>query len=198
MQGVFVYVMAKLIKSNIDEINKLHGELTGMGRTTVELAIRCGELLCAEKERVGHGKWESWAKENLAFSLVTAGRYMRCYNNQDRFKSVIVKDLKDAYALIYTPVKERKSIEKPQDPIDVPEIFKRVVDEPNSAAEDTLPAALPEWQPRRKVIVAPEIKGLKERIVSKVREYCIGEATSHIVNRAEMADRIAGIIRKTE
>jgi hypothetical protein len=82
------------------EIIRLHAEILAAARTTIQKAIRIGELLLQEKQRVGHGKWLPWIKANVGFSERTVRNYIRVYDNRDRLKSANVADLSDAYALL--------------------------------------------------------------------------------------------------
>jgi hypothetical protein len=82
------------------EINRLHSEIVASVRTTLEKAIRIGELLSVAKEQTAHSHWTEWVQANLEFSERTASRYMRVYQNRDRLKSDSVSDLTSAYALL--------------------------------------------------------------------------------------------------
>jgi hypothetical protein len=82
------------------EINRLHSEILAAARTTIQKAIRIGELLVEAKQNAGHGNWLPWIKADLEFSERTATNYMRVYENRDRLKSANVADLTGAYVLI--------------------------------------------------------------------------------------------------
>ena len=82
------------------EINRLHAKIFAALRTSIQDAIRIGELLSEEKRRAGHSNWLPWIKANLEFSECTARNYIRVYENRDRLKSANVADLTDAYCLL--------------------------------------------------------------------------------------------------
>lgn len=82
------------------EINRLHAKIFAALRTSIQDAIRIGELLSEERRRAGHGNWLPWIKANLEFSECTARNYIRVYENRDRLKSANVADLTDAYCLL--------------------------------------------------------------------------------------------------
>jgi hypothetical protein len=72
--------MANLTKSDrTTEINKLHQEVCNGVRTTVQKAIRIGELLVEQKAESGHGNWIPWIEANLEFTRQTATTYIRAY-----------------------------------------------------------------------------------------------------------------------
>ncbi len=45
--------------------------------TALMHAVRCGEALLLAYERVPHGQWQEWVRENVEVAVVTAGMYMR-------------------------------------------------------------------------------------------------------------------------
>jgi hypothetical protein len=82
------------------EINRLHRSMIEAAVKTLDEAIRAGELLKQAKEKVGHGDWELWMESNLQFSKQTARRYMCCFDNRDRLKTLTVSDLGAVYQLL--------------------------------------------------------------------------------------------------
>jgi DUF3102 family protein/DNA methylase len=72
-----------------DEINRLHRGIISSLRTSVVEAIRIGELLTQERDKLKHGEWLPWLKENVEFSHMTAYRYIECYENRSYFKNKI-------------------------------------------------------------------------------------------------------------
>ncbi|MHC1767692.1 MAG: MT-A70 family methyltransferase [Verrucomicrobiia bacterium] len=85
------------------EINQLHADICGMGRKTVEMVIRIGELLTGEKAKLQHGEWLPWVRENLEFSERTSRNYISVYQRRDTLKTANVADLSDAYKLLAAP-----------------------------------------------------------------------------------------------
>jgi phage N-6-adenine-methyltransferase len=54
-----------------------HQATMGAFRTTLDHAIRCGELLIQAKAQVPHGQWLLWIKSNLTLKLRQCQVYMR-------------------------------------------------------------------------------------------------------------------------
>jgi Protein of unknown function (DUF3102) len=104
--------METIIKSageSISEIVTLHSEIVASARTTLDKAIRIGELLVREKKLLKHGEWLPFLAK-LPFSDPTAQRYMRCYGRRAELKSVNVTDLSQAYRLLVTkPAAEKRA-----------------------------------------------------------------------------------------
>ena len=67
-----------------------------------------GGLLVNIKNKLPHGQWEPWAQKNLPFSLPTAWRWIKLFENRNELKSFTVKDLtiNQAYKLLAGPVVE--------------------------------------------------------------------------------------------
>jgi DUF3102 family protein len=87
----------------VAEIARLHQEILAAARTSVEKAIRIGELLTAAKSKLRHGEWLPWLRKNVVFSERTARNYMRCFESRDLLKSATLADLTDAYRLLCVP-----------------------------------------------------------------------------------------------
>jgi hypothetical protein len=90
----------ELTNSAVTEINRLHSEICGAARTTIEKAIRIGELLTAQKSSLKHGEWLPWLKANVQFTARTASNYLRVFENRIRLKSETISDLSDAYNVL--------------------------------------------------------------------------------------------------
>jgi hypothetical protein len=82
------------------EINRLHFENIEAARTTIQRAMRIGELLSQMKSKLRHGEWLPWLEANVAFDARTAQRYVKVYENRDRLKNDSVSYLKDAYRIL--------------------------------------------------------------------------------------------------
>lgn len=89
--------------SSVAEIIRLHGQILDAARTSLDNAIRIGELLVQEKARLNHGEWLPWLKGHVPFSDRTARNYMQCYEQRDRLKMESVSDLTSAYRLLASP-----------------------------------------------------------------------------------------------
>jgi hypothetical protein len=87
----------------IEEIRTLHFQIVGLARTSLEKAIRVGELLTEIKSQLNHGEWLPWIKTNLPFTDRTARNYIRLHENRDRLKLETVSDLTTAYKLLSEP-----------------------------------------------------------------------------------------------
>lgn len=90
--------MKNVTVTNTQEINRLHSEIIEAARTSLEKAIRIGELLSDIKSGLQHGGWLTWLKENVAFHDRTARRYIKVYEQRDKLDSV--SDLTGAYRLL--------------------------------------------------------------------------------------------------
>ncbi len=84
----------------INEISSLHNEIIGYLKTSLDKAIRIGQLLTEQKDSLKHGEFTKWISENLPFADRTARRYMRIYNNKDKLKTDRVSDLTSGYRFL--------------------------------------------------------------------------------------------------
>src|SRR5665213_3095606 len=84
----------------LSEINKRHAEIIKAARTSLDNAIRIGELLSETKSGLKHGEWLPWLQSNLTFSDRTARNYMRCYDERERLKAETISNLTEAYGLL--------------------------------------------------------------------------------------------------
>ncbi|HVR34280.1 MAG TPA: DUF3102 domain-containing protein [Methylomirabilota bacterium] len=84
------------------EIVALHNEITHAAHTSLEKAIRIGELLAEQKATLKHGGWLAWLKESVPFTSRTATNYIRLFTHRDKLKSEIVSDLGDAVNQLQT------------------------------------------------------------------------------------------------
>jgi hypothetical protein len=97
---------AVTVPTRAAEIIRLHDEVTGHLKTSLEKAIRIGELLTDQKESMAHGAFTPWVKENLPFTDRTARNYMHLHRERDRLKTETVSDLKTAYKMLSPPKSE--------------------------------------------------------------------------------------------
>lgn len=86
------------VKDAGQELNRLHGEIERSLRSTVEYAIRAGEILTQVKERVGHGEFLTWLNNSVSFSRQTADNYRRLYEHRNKMLSV--SNLQEAYKVV--------------------------------------------------------------------------------------------------
>jgi len=94
--------MHKLEINKSQEITRLHNEIISNLRSSLENAIKIGELLIDQKANLKHGQFTAWIKDNLPFTDRTARNYMRVYSKRDQLKTETVSDLKSAYLLLST------------------------------------------------------------------------------------------------
>ena len=92
------------------EANILWGQMEAIGSLGLRMAAQAGRCLNIIKERLPHGDWESWAKNNLLFSLRKANRMMTLAEkvedeNSLFFKSANLSDLgiSKVWALLAAP-----------------------------------------------------------------------------------------------
>lgn len=72
----------------VEEINHEHELCIGSMRNTLEHALRIGELLIQEKEKVQLGDWMIWVKMNCNFDHKQATQYMRVSSNWARVPNI--------------------------------------------------------------------------------------------------------------
>jgi len=89
--------------ARVEEIRRLHQEV-GDGlvafRTTLEKAVRLGELLTSIKSELPHGTWLPWLKQKCPFSERSAQYYMVLYERREELKSAAIADLREARKLL--------------------------------------------------------------------------------------------------
>lgn len=66
-----------------DRIEAEHLAAIGAFRSTLDHAIRWGELLREAKAQIGHGGWLAWIADNLTLKPRQCQGYMRLYANRD-------------------------------------------------------------------------------------------------------------------
>jgi len=88
------------IDTAADELNRLHAGIEGKMRSTVQDAIRAGEILSQVKERLRHGDFLPWITANCRFSNKTAEKYIAVNKYARKIESS--SNLQEAYAQIET------------------------------------------------------------------------------------------------
>lgn len=91
------------------ELDRLHKSIEGKLRSTVQDAIRAGEILTQVKGRLSHGDFLPWLQVNCSFSQRTAYNYIGVYSHSDKIASVA--NLQDAYQQIETIERQEKQTE---------------------------------------------------------------------------------------
>ena len=95
--------MNSIDKPKVDEIIKLHFEIYGHFKVSLDKAQRIGELLTEQKDKLEHGEFIPWIKKSLPFSDRTARNYMRLYSERDQLKMENVSVLSEAYKCLCVP-----------------------------------------------------------------------------------------------
>jgi len=134
---------SELVVQRADEINRLHGEIMGALRTSVEAAIRIGELLTEQKAELEHGEWLPWILTHVPFSEWTARNYMRLHRERAQLKSGNVPDLTSAYraiGVLAEPAEpEPEGEPKPKREVLEPEVLPREEAGSRGGGADTAP-----------------------------------------------------------
>jgi hypothetical protein len=86
--------------ARVKEINRLYGKTEEALRTTLQMAIRLGELLCAQKADLRHGEWLPWLEANTPIPPRSAANYMRVYENRALLKKELISNLPEARRLL--------------------------------------------------------------------------------------------------
>jgi len=105
-----------------EELNRLHGEIESKMRSTVQDAIRAGEILAKVKEGLRHGDFLPWIKLNCNFSERTARNYIAVF--QYRSKTASVADLQEAYKQVETLEAQARLSEEQQAKLRIAEFNK--------------------------------------------------------------------------
>jgi hypothetical protein len=87
-------------RSSAGEINRLHAEICQTARTTIEKAIRIGELLTEQKSMLKHGEWLSWLAAHVEFDQAQSWRYMKVFDERENPKLCAAHNLKHALNLL--------------------------------------------------------------------------------------------------
>ena len=98
-----------IAKTYIQQINTLHSNIEGKLRSTVEDAIKLGELLTNVKKELPHGAFLNWISDNCNFSQRSAYNYIEV--NKYKSKIATVANLPEAYKQIQYLEQEKKKSE---------------------------------------------------------------------------------------
>ena len=74
----------EILIPDASEINEAHRLARDSAETSVQYAIRCGELLTAKKATLRHGEWKAWVEANCEFSYRSARVYMSAARQNGR------------------------------------------------------------------------------------------------------------------
>ncbi len=79
-------------------INDLHATIEGQLKTSLQLAIELGGHLAEVKSGLKHGELSKWIEDNLTFKVRTAQRYMRLFENKEKFNEI--NGITEAYKVL--------------------------------------------------------------------------------------------------
>jgi hypothetical protein len=71
--------------------------------------IGCGEILCAKKAALGHGRWIPWVEGNLTFGLTTASYCIKFYLHRDILAEAQPPSINEGLRLIVKSVMTQAS-----------------------------------------------------------------------------------------
>lgn len=89
------------LESIAAEINREHQLCYSVFRTSLEHAMRAGELLVQAKEQVSHGQWLPWVEANCEFARNTATGYMQLHSYRELLNDRPVDHLGVREAIAY-------------------------------------------------------------------------------------------------
>jgi len=92
-----------LVKDPAAVIIELHLKCVLSVKNSLELAIKVGEHLLAQKEAMDHGTFTPWIEETLPFSVRTAQNYLKIASRKKELLLAKVENLTEAYLMITPP-----------------------------------------------------------------------------------------------
>ncbi|MBQ4649902.1 MAG: DUF3102 domain-containing protein [Firmicutes bacterium] len=117
------------------EINSLYSQMEAIGNIGLMMMAQAGQRLNVIKARLGHGNWETWAGENLNFSLRKANNMMAFAKKVEDENSIFFKSanfadigISKVWALLSAPEEVAEEVIKAPDvsEITVKELQERV------------------------------------------------------------------------
>jgi hypothetical protein len=109
------------------QINRLHQDIIGIVKMTLDKVITIGQLLSQIKTEIPHGEFGQWCRINLEFSERTVQRYLKVYNNRESVKTDNVSDptVSRVYnSLVKTVPKPKVKKQPPTDLEFLKDVFK--------------------------------------------------------------------------
>mgnify|MGYP003108840636 CR=1 FL=1 len=98
-----------IAKTHIQQINTLHSNIEGKLKSTVQDAIKLGELLTNVKQELPHGTFLNWINDNCNFSDRSARNYILLYSYKSKMETI--SNLPEAYKQIQYLEQEKKRTE---------------------------------------------------------------------------------------
>lgn len=112
----------KTTEELVAETNTLWQQMEMVGNVGFLLAAQAGERLIVIKDRLAHGEWETWAKNNLNFSIRKANNMMRLAEKMEDKNSLFSKTqisadigISKVYELLYAPEEVAEQVIKNED-----------------------------------------------------------------------------------
>lgn len=104
-------VPVMVMPSDKDEMNQLHRQMMGDGRTTLMTGMTLGELLTKKKASLKRGDWGKWVEANLVFDIRMAQNYMNLHKNRatllEKYETAVAHfGVKGACRLLAKPSKK--------------------------------------------------------------------------------------------
>lgn len=90
------------MEKNTQDIIRLHNEIVQSLARSLSDAFRIGELLFEQKGLMEHGKFTSWVKVKLPFSVRTAQRYMKLFQYKQALENKGIDSITEAYQHIFS------------------------------------------------------------------------------------------------
>jgi hypothetical protein len=182
-------------------INEIHDETIRSMRTSIEGAIKCGELLIEAKALVAHGEWLPWLEANTEISEDTAGIWMKYARNKGllladsehvrnltfREADKLIAEHKAAQRPAAAPAKKRKEPETSGEPSRLAELRSLCADGKDYAEAKAIAYA----DAKRGAIGADEDLG--KDFIRRVR--AIADQSGRDVNLVALSDEL---LEKTE
>ena len=159
-----------------EEAEKIAHEINAIKRTTAQnvlaSAMEIGRLLCEAKDRVPHGAWGAWLRDNVAYSVSNANNMMRLFRERQKMEQIDFFGNNDvdlfeglgfsqAIALLDVPAEERKTFVEEHD---VPNMSVRELQAAIKAREEA------EERERAAMAEAEELRRQNEEMEQAVAE----------------------------
>lgn len=113
VEADYTVVQERTLPVIISEIHIIEHNVT---RTALEGAVQIGSRLQEAKEKVGHGNFENWCRENLNYSQSTAERFMKLaaeYGGEDgllsKSSTLQIFSITKALSLLKVPEEDRET-----------------------------------------------------------------------------------------
>ena len=119
VEADYTVVQERTLPVIISEIHIIEHNVT---RTALEGAVQIGSRLQEAKEKVGHGNFENWCRENLNYSQSTAERFMKLaaeYGGEDgllsKSSALQIFSITKALSLLKVPEEDRETFMEEHD-----------------------------------------------------------------------------------